>query len=196
MTHPTWHDMIANNPQHSQNYAARWRRLAAEGNDIDGEARLIDAMVARGAKILDAGCGTGRLGGYLAARGHEVVGVDLDPVLITIAVADHPNAVWLVGDLCARDWNQPEFDLIVCAGNVLVFLEIQGRGQALKNLASSLSAEGRLVVGFGAGRGWDFEEFLADASAAGLVEEQLWSTWTAQPFTQDSDFMVAVLRRH
>ncbi|NMB23108.1 MAG: class I SAM-dependent methyltransferase, partial [Corynebacterium sp.] len=82
---PTWKEITANNPSHSENYARRWRNLVAEGEDIYGEARLIDAMAPRGARILDAGCGTGRIGGYLSERGHDVLGTDLDPVLIGYA---------------------------------------------------------------------------------------------------------------
>jgi hypothetical protein len=50
------------------------------------------------------------------------------------------------------------------------------------------------VVGFGAGRGYDFDEFLADAQAGGLEPDLLLSTWDLRPFTPESEFMVAVLR--
>lgn len=50
-------------PGHSQWYIERFRTMAREGADLEGEARLIDAMVARGSRILDAGCGPGRVGG-------------------------------------------------------------------------------------------------------------------------------------
>ena len=36
------------------------------GDDIDGEARFVDALADRGAAILDAGCGVGRVAGRLA----------------------------------------------------------------------------------------------------------------------------------
>ncbi|GAA0199312.1 hypothetical protein [Glutamicibacter creatinolyticus] len=58
-----WLAAVRANPDHAHNYAQRWRRLAAEGSDIYGEARMIDAMAERGSRILDAGCGTGRIGG-------------------------------------------------------------------------------------------------------------------------------------
>ena len=50
----------------SQWYVDRFKRLAAEGVDLAGEARLIDALVAPGSHILDAGCGSGRVGAELA----------------------------------------------------------------------------------------------------------------------------------
>ncbi|HIV59299.1 MAG TPA: class I SAM-dependent methyltransferase, partial [Candidatus Stackebrandtia faecavium] len=69
-------------PGHSQWYIERFRKMAAEGADLAGEARFMDALMAPGSDVLDAGCGPGRVGGQLHDRGHGVVGVDVDPELI------------------------------------------------------------------------------------------------------------------
>lgn len=187
--------MIERNPNHSSNYAARWKRLAAEGHDIYGEARLIDAMVPRGSRILDAGCGTGRIGGYLAAQGHQVAGCDLDPVLIQVAQHDYPDCEWLVGDLVQGEVPAGEFDIVVCAGNVVTFLPIDGQVAALKAIAGAMTQHGRAVIGFGAGRGLLFEEFILFAARAGLDLQARYSSWDLQPFTDESDFMVAVFTK-
>ncbi|MBL7256216.1 class I SAM-dependent methyltransferase [Actinoplanes sp. LDG1-01] len=167
--------------------------MAEAGADLHGEARLVDAMVPRGARILDAGCGTGRVGGYLAAAGHDVVGVDLDPKLIEAARADHPAAEWLVGDLSELDL-PGRFDLIVCAGNVVTFVAPSTRVEILRQAGRHLGDGARFVVGFGAGRDYAFDDFLADAAAAGLTPDLLLGTWDLRPFTPESDFLVAVLR--
>ena len=190
---PTWNDLISNNPAHSQNYAARWDHFESQGEDIVGEARLIDAMASRGAAILDAGCGQGRIGGYLAQAGHNVTGVDLDPYLVEIARAKYPDAVFVVGDLSTDDIPGGPYDMIVSAGNVVAFLEEEGRRPALAALANVLAADGRMVIGFGSGRGYTFEEFIDDAHAAGLREQQRYSTWDLAPFDEDSTFLVSVL---
>ena len=78
----TWKEITDADPSHSHNYARRWKVLEAEGKDIYGEARTADAMLERASKVLDAGCGTGRIGGYLARQGHDVLGMDIDPILI------------------------------------------------------------------------------------------------------------------
>lgn len=196
-----WERTIAENPGHSQWYIERFRGLAAQGEDIVGEARLVDAMVPRRARILDAGCGPGRVGGYLHSVGHDVVGVDVDPALIAAAETDHPGPTWRAGNLAdlgdiltAAGQGEP-FDVVVCAGNVVTFLAPSTRLDVLREFAACLTPDGRAVVGFGAGRGYAFDEFLADAESVGLVADQLLSTWDVRPFTTDSDFLVAVLRR-
>lgn len=198
-----WLEMIRENPGHSDWYIERFRTMAAEGTDFDGEARFVDAMVARGARILDAGCGPGRTGGRLAELGHTVVGIDIDPALIAAAEQDHPDASWLVADMADFDLTTldpdgglpHEFDAVVCAGNVMTFLDPSTRQAALARLAAHLGVDGRIAVGFGAGRGYSFEEFATDVAAVGLREELRLSTWDLRPFTETSSFLVAVLGR-
>src|SRR5699024_11085805 len=159
------------------------------GEDIVGEARLMDAMLPRGARVLDAGCGPGRIGGALAVAGHHVVGVDVDPVLIEAAAADHPQPQWLVGDLAelglaAHGITEP-FDGIVAAGNVMPFLAPSTRGEVLSRLRQHLVPEGRIAVGFGAGRGYDFDTFFDDVAAAGLTPDLSLSSWDLRPYASD-----------
>lgn len=195
-----WEAITQADPQHSHRYIERFRRMAADGADLNGEARLVDAMVPRGARILDAGCGPGRVGGHLAQLGHTVVGVDVDPVLIDAARDDHPGATWLVGDLGELDLAlakspdaQTPFDLVVCAGNVMTFLAPDTHLESLAKMRASTHSEGRVVIGFGAGRGYPFAEFRTHVAGAGLRVDALFSTWDLRPFDEHSDFLVAVL---
>ena len=194
-----WEARTSADPQHSLWYVERFRRMAQDGADLAGEARLVDAMVPRGSRVLDAGCGPGRVGGELARRGHAVVGVDVDPVLVETAVADHPAGTWLVGDLAELDLpaaGHPEpFDVAVCAGNVMTFLAPGTEAEVLRRLGRHVRADGRVVVGFGAGRGYPFDDFFAHVTQAGLVLDLALSTWDLRPFDPTSDFLVAVLSR-
>lgn len=194
-----WVRLIEENPGHSQWYIDRFRSMASEGADLAGEARFLDAMLARGSRILDAGCGTGRVGSVMAAAGHDVVGVDIDPVLVAAAQEDHPGPLWLVGDLAELDLPSrgihEGFDAIVCAGNVMTFVAPSTRGEILRRMRAHLRHDGsRIVIGFGAGRNYAFADFFADAAASGLVPDLLLATWDLRPFTEESDFLVALLR--
>ncbi|NPC97340.1 bifunctional 2-polyprenyl-6-hydroxyphenol methylase/3-demethylubiquinol 3-O-methyltransferase UbiG [Nocardioides sp. zg-DK7169] len=186
---------------HSQWYVERFRALAAEGADLAGEARFVDAMVERGARILDAGCGAGRLSGELAARGHTVVGLDADPVLIEAARVDHPGPTYGVVDLSElelADVGGEPVDLVVCAGNVMVFLAPGTERRVLANLCAVVRPGGRVVVGFRRDEAYPFERYdadLADLAREGVARvEQRFATWHLDPFTDESDFAVTVLR--
>src|SRR5690606_2345631 len=129
----------------------------------------------------------------------RVVGVDVDPALIEAAEQDYPGPQYLVGDLAeldlpARGIPDP-FDVIVMAGNVMASLAPSTRTTVLSRLRAHLAEDGRAAIGFGAGRDYDFDEFLADAATAGLTPDLLLSTWDLRPFTEDSEFLVALLRR-
>ncbi|WP_024795768.1 class I SAM-dependent methyltransferase [Tomitella biformata] len=191
---PRW--FSENDENHSQWYIDRFREMAAQGADLAGEARLIDAMAPRGAHVLDAGCGPGRLGGELHQRGHRVVGVDVDPALIAAAGEDHPGPEWLVQNLAELDLAPREpFDLAVMAGNVICFVAPGTEPEVLAAVARHLTPDGVLVVGFGMGRTLTVDEFDAHVAAAGLRVEQRFATWDLKPWTADADFAVSVLRR-
>jgi SAM-dependent methyltransferase len=193
-----WMQKVAADPGHSHWYIERFRAMARGGDDLAGEARFVDAMAPRGARILDAGCGPGRVGGYLAAAGHQVVGVDVDPALIEAAEQDHPGPQWLVSDLAELDLPArgitESFDIIVSAGNVMTFLAPSTRVRVLSRLRSHLRSDGRAVIGFGAGRDYEYSRFFADAADAGFSPDLLLSAWDVRPFTDDSEFLVALLR--
>ena len=185
-------------PGHTQWYIERFRGMAADGADLAGEARLVDAMVPRGARVLDAGCGTGRVGAELHARGHTVVGVDADPALVDAAHADHPGPQWLVADLAdldlpARGEVEP-FDAAVLAGNVMVFLAPRTEVDVLRRVAAHVGPAGFVVVGFHVDRDLalgDFDRYVAEA---GLVVEHRFATWDLRAWHDDADFAVTVLR--
>jgi len=197
MTGNRWLAKLEESPDHSDDYVERFRTMAAAGADLHGEARFVDAMVGRAARILDAGCGPGRLGGRLAELGHDVVGVDLDPILIAAAEHDHPGPTWLVGDLAELDLTalgiEPGFDVVVAAGNVMGFLDPTTRRRVLRRLAAHLHPGGRIVTGFGSGGDYPFADFFDDVAEVGLLTELRLSTWDLRPFTTTSEFLVAVL---
>lgn len=183
---------------HTEWYIARFRALAAEGADLAGEARLVDAMLPRGARVLDAGCGTGRVGAELAARGHTVVGVDVDPALVEAARSDHPGPRWLVADLAELDLaaqgeGEP-FDGAVLPGNVMLFLAPGTEAAVLARVAAHVRADGFVVVGFHVNRHLTLRAFDRHVLDAGLVVEHRFATWDLRAWHRGADFAVTVLR--
>jgi SAM-dependent methyltransferase len=184
---------------HSQWYIERFRRMASEGADLGGEARLVDAMVPPASRILDAGCGTGRVAAVLHERGHKVVGVDADPALIEAAGQDHRGPTWLVADLAELDLTaagiSEPFDAVVVAGNVLAFVAPGTEREVLRRLCMHLVPDGVALIGFGTDRGYPVEAFDADVVAAGLVLEHRFATWDLRRWHEGAGFAVTVLRR-
>lgn len=185
-----------------QQYVQRFAELHHSGADVDGEARFVDVLLPRGGRVLDAGCGTGRVAEALRRAGHEAVGVDRDAGLVAVARHRYPEGRYLVGDLLtlsAADLGAAgaptRFDAIVLAGNVLVFLAPGTERAVLANLAALLVPGGRMVTGFATDREYQVAAFRADAAAVGLVAEHTFATWQMDPWTADADWCVTVLRR-
>ena len=189
-------------------YGRHFAELIAGGADVEGEARLADALAPRGARILDAGSGMGRIGAALRRAGHQAVGVDLDDGLIEQSRATYPDLPVARARLEALDaaffagQGMPtEYDLVVCVGNVMVLLAEDSERAVLRAFGDLLTPGGRILVGFsltGApprSRVYPAEEFAADVTAAGLAVESRYATFDLRPFDPDGDFGVWVLAR-
>src|SRR5258708_33115830 len=102
-------------------YDERFRSLEASGMDVHGEADLVQSLLPRpDGRVLDAGCGTGRVAVELARRSVAVTGADLDPAMLAEARRKAPQLHWIEGDLAdpALDLAGP-YGLAVAAGNVM-----------------------------------------------------------------------------
>lgn len=175
-------------------YDARWQEMAAAGQDIHGEAELVESLLGAGRRVLDAGCGTGRVAIELARRGIDVVGIDADESMLATARAKAPELHWERGDLADSVLGGP-FDLTVLAGNVMIFLEPGSEGRVLANLAAALRPGGLLVAGFSVRPDWlSLNRYDELADEVGLDPVRRWATWDRAPFT-DGDYAVSVHRR-
>jgi SAM-dependent methyltransferase len=180
-------------------YEDRWNRLAAGGQAVHGEADLVASYTPR--RVLDAGCGTGRVAIELDRRGIDVVGVDLDDDMLDVARRLAPHIGWLHADL-ARDPLGGPYDLVVMAGNVPVFCRPGERRALVANIAAHLEPDGRLIAGFSLESGEDaitLDDYDDACAAAGLRIESRWSTWDrarfAPPRGPHPDYAVTVTTR-
>jgi SAM-dependent methyltransferase len=97
-------------------------------------------------RVLDLGCGAGRVGLHLQGRGHEVVGIDVSPLAVQIA-RQRGLADVRVGTLDALRGDE-RFDTILLLGNNVGLLagERQGR-RLLGKLARVATERGRILAG-------------------------------------------------
>ncbi len=173
-------------------YDATYERRAAEGQNVHGEADFVQAFAPH--SVLDAGCGTGRVGRELARRGIEVVGVDIDAEMLGTAKRKSPDVEWVLADLATVDLGRT-FDAIVMAGNVMIFLEPGTEAAVVMKMARHLAPGGRLIAGFQLQPGrLSIDRYDEAASAAGLSLEERWSTWDRQPWAPGGDYAVSVHR--
>lgn len=180
-------------------YAAKMRGLAVSGCDLQVDARFVDMLSPRGARILDLGRGIGSAVGALRNCGHLAYGVD--PTEAVLAVARDLFAPgWFRGmsaeDVSAaalRDQGLPgTYDLVLMSGNVPAFLTEDGLAGIFEQLPSILDPGGSLVVGTStAARGGPAQQDLV-ATGPGLTLTHRFSDWHLSPFTADSPWSVSV----
>jgi SAM-dependent methyltransferase len=88
------------------------------------------------------------------------------------------------------------FDLVVMAGNVLIFVPPGSEGQVIANGARWLRPGGHLVTGYSIRPGaFGPPQHDALAAGSGLVLQERWSTWDKDPFTPGDRYAVTVHRR-
>lgn len=185
-------------------YAARFEALARSGKDVHGEASFCAALLPEGARVLDAGCGTGRVMIRLAELGHDCVGIDLDASMLDVARERAPELPWYRTDLADFDpaalGITADFDLVVAAGNVMPLLTPGTEATVVARLAGALRPGGLLVAGFGLDAAHlpveptiTLPEYDEHCAAAGLALVDRFSTWEAAPY-EGGGYAVSVHR--
>lgn len=103
--------------------------------------RLLDEL--RRGVVLDAACGTGRHAQYLAAAGHEVIGVDASEEMLERARTKLPGADLRSGDLTALPLEDESVDSVVCG---LALSHVEDMRPAVAELGRVLRPGGRIVI--------------------------------------------------
>jgi SAM-dependent methyltransferase len=191
--------------QAGEEYAQRFARLAESGHDIHGEAAFCAALLKPGARVLDAGCGTGRIAIRLAELGHHCTGVDVDPSMLAVARRDAPAQEWLLADLARLDTLglKQGFDLALAAGNVIPLLAPGTESVVVRQLAAALRSGGLLVTGMGLDAAHlplpeptvtltDFDQWCTEA---GLTLQQRYASWSGDPYDEGCGYAVSVHSR-
>jgi ubiquinone/menaquinone biosynthesis C-methylase UbiE len=176
-----------------RDYAARFDALAASGADVHGEATLCAALVPPGSRVLDAGCGTGRVAIRLAELGYDCTGADVDASMLAVARERAPDLTWVEADLSTLDLlaaGHLAYDLVVLAGNVVPLVAPGTEKAVVARVARHVRPGGLLVAGFGLDRAHlppaaallDLADYDTWCQAADLVTVRRLATWDGQPY--------------
>ena len=113
------------------------------------EADFLQSVFPKGARLLDAPCGTGRLTLELARRGFHTEGIDISREFIVEACAEAQKAgldtVFELGDM--RNLNRvSEFDGVFCWGNSFGYFEYADTLKFVAGVARALKPGARFVL--------------------------------------------------
>ncbi|MGY6547592.1 MAG: magnesium protoporphyrin IX methyltransferase [Roseinatronobacter sp.] len=104
---------------------SRIRQTVREGRDTMRALMLAQLpQDLRGARVLDAGCGTGTASAELAARGADVVAIDISPRLVEIATGRLPQGLPGQVRFCAGDMLAPalgRFDHVIAMDSLIYY---------------------------------------------------------------------------
>ena len=185
-------------------YDAPYATRAQAGFDVHGEANFIMQLLQAEPvqkspwHLLDAGCGTGRVSIELARRGIDIVGVDLDEVMLSQARQKAPQLDWRLGDLSTIDLGKL-FDCIVMPGNVMIFVTPGSETAVIHNLTHHLTPNGLLVAAFElTPKQWtdmSITKYDQLCHTAGLQRVARWSTWDRDPWQEGDTYAVSVHRK-
>lgn len=130
-----------------------------------------------GARALDAGCGTGFQTAILHELGYRASGVDISGQSLAVARVRLPGAALVQSDLQALPFEDAAFEVVVCAGSTLDFLDDPERG--IREIARVLRPRGVLLLEYE--RRWSLDlawtlasSAMGDPLAYGLTAREAW----------------------
>lgn len=113
---------------------------------------FISLLPARTRTVLDAGCGTGRMGRYLADHGCAVRGSDLSPGMLAMARRDHPDIDTVHAGHAELPFADSEFDGVLYWYS-LIHAADDELPAILAEAARVTSEDGLLLIAFQVGAG-------------------------------------------
>lgn len=179
-------------------YAVKMRGMVAAGVDLEVDARFIDMLVGRRARVLDIGCGIGSAVNALRQRGHDAYGVDPSRSVLDVA-NDLFDPSWYrqlsadqISETSLREQGLPaEYDCVLMAGNVPAFLPPSTLQTTFELTAALLTPAGFLVTGTSTGSPGGPQDQDTAAQTANLTLRHRFSNWHLAPFN-DRPWCVSV----
>jgi ubiquinone/menaquinone biosynthesis C-methylase UbiE len=125
---------------------ARALAVGAEGRHAMALQCLVDVGIGSGTSVLDVGCGLGALQEHLQAQSIACTytGYDINPQLIELARARHPDAAFEVRDVLREEF--PQFDFVVSSSSFNLRLEHEDNYGFIERMLRTMYAHARHAV--------------------------------------------------
>jgi SAM-dependent methyltransferase len=130
--------------------AEAWQETQLAWDDLEDADEQVDRVVRAlrlepGMRILDAPCGTGRIGARLAARGFEVVGVDITERFLEVGRERGDAVVYHRADVRELEYHEV-FDAVVCLWGSFGYFDDDGNLAQARAAATALHPGGRYLI--------------------------------------------------
>ena len=129
---------------HVGEYDQKFLSGRERSRDRKERAILGSMLPRRRAKVLDIGCGTGRMTSFLHALGYDVLGVDASPNMLKEARRKHPEIRFELLDI-EREKPKEKYDIV---NMTRLFFHLRNQEGALKNALSCLNRNGIIIFDF------------------------------------------------
>jgi SAM-dependent methyltransferase len=130
-----------NKPDIAEALDALYRRA----DYIEDAKRIVQYIPSSARKVLDAGCGTGRLAPYIQERGVEYVGIDPADLLLGKAKNNFPNLNFSQMNVLDLKFRSESFDGVLCI-NVLKHLHRHEVGKAFSEIVRVCRRGGTIII--------------------------------------------------
>ncbi len=135
-------DLIEKNKQSYNKIAKLW---SFSRQIVWADLELFQKHIKPGFKILDLGCGNGRLLELLVKEKVEYLGIDHSQGMIKQARQNYPQHSFRVSDWPGADWPENEFDLVFCVA-VLNHIPQKKQKEFLRAVNRTLKPGGKLLM--------------------------------------------------
>jgi SAM-dependent methyltransferase len=127
-----------------------WQAVQLEWSRVEDEVEQTDRLVKAlglepAMRVLDVPCGAGRIAIQLAARGFDVVGVDITERFLDEARSRGPNVRFIHGDMRALQF-EGEFDAAICFWGSFGYFDDAGNLAQARAAAHALRDGGRYLI--------------------------------------------------
>ncbi|MDR1167774.1 MAG: class I SAM-dependent methyltransferase [Heliobacteriaceae bacterium] len=157
----------------NKQYEGDWSMLPWAGEEpTNSEKKYIDRfLTGKNQKILEYGCGTGKMASYLASQGHDVLAAEYSDVAVKKIKSTNPPFEIMEAS-APSDIKDKNFDMITCIG-VFHHQPPEVQEEFLKSFSQMITPDGQIII-----MGWDDTDPEFVAMPKRISKQTKTRTWT------------------